>query len=598
MKNGRGTVIYVGKAKQLKTRVMSYFNHSRKDIKTRKLVEHIYDLDVMITKTESEALLLERTLIKHHKPQFNILLRDDKEYPYIRVDFGEDWPRIEKVRRRKEDNATYLGPFGNAGQLKVLLDMTYRIFPLIRCSRHEFATTRRPCNYYDMKMCLAPCKLPVDRTVYMDMMENTLDFLRGKNKRLLQSLREKMQKASENEQYEYAALLRDQLKAYEIVTQKQSVVPVDIDDADIIGFAESEFRCGFHILIIRDGKLVGNDSFVLHSPVQEAQESLMDFVLQYYESRSLPKEILTSLDLEDTQSLKLVLLETHPEASQLIIKSPSRGSRMQLTELACKNAVWQLDESQRREDRQRIELSILKEKLKLPKFPTRIECIDISNMQGTAIVASNVCFIAAKPAKEFYRHYRIEDHAEKPDDYESIRIVVRRRLDRAVRDDDLPDLLIIDGGRGQLNAALDVLKDFPHLDLQIVGLAKSRSKSQKGRNFIDTGAPSKSFERVFFPNLDQPLALAPGTPEFRILTQIRDEAHRFAITHHRKRRSKISHASELEDIPGIGPKLRQKLLETFGSIEKIAQAELYQLLEVKGLGEAAAVRLHAHFRDK
>ena len=599
MKDSKGSIIYVGKAVNLKSRLTSYFGQGAKDSqKTRRLVEKIADFDVIITKTEVEALLLERTMIKHHAPTFNILLRDDKEYPYVRVDFNEDWPRLEKVRRRKEDKAVYLGPFGSAGQLKILMNSLYRIFPLIRCSRYEFEKAKRPCNYYHMKMCLAPCVKPIEQAQYKEMMQHAVDFLKGKNREVVAEIKERMLLASAQNDFESAALYRDQLKAYESVTQRQAVVATDIGDADAIGFAEGDIRHSFHVVTVRDGFVVMGDGFVLQAPVQTADESLSAFLLQYYDGRSVPREILLPREIEDREQIANALLTTHPEAQHLDLKVPVRSSRLDLVKIANRNAEYRLEEAVRHTEKQRVELEVVRDKLKLQKVPQRIECIDISNIQGTAIVASCVCFLGGRPAKDQYRSYVVRDVLGGPDDYASIREVVGRRLERGVRDGNLPDLMVIDGGKGQLSSAYSVLLEYKGLDMELVSLAKSRvDKSSRRHKFIDSTAPSRSFERVFFPESEHSLALAPGTPEYRLLTQIRDEAHRFAITQHRKRRSKISHGSDLESIAGIGPAMRKSLLQVFGGVEGLKNASLDQLQAVKGIRKAAAVALHSYFRD-
>jgi excinuclease ABC subunit C len=605
MKDSRGDIIYVGKAKNLKSRVTSYFGKhaSVSSMKTKVLVEKIFDLDVMLTQTEVEALLLERTLIKHHKPQYNILLRDDKEYPWLRIDMNEDWPRIEKVRRRKDDGATYLGPYGSGGQLKILRDATNKIFPLIRCSRYEFSNTKRPCNYYHMKMCLAPCKVEVDRDQYVNMVKDATDFLNGRNKDLVKGLKSKMAKASVDENFELAVLYRDQLRAYEVVSERQAVVANDVDDADVIGFIQNELRTAFHVLMIRNHLLVGQDSFVLDSQVQENQEAMVDFLLQYYDARSLPREILLPFELEGKDNMRDALLDGHPDVQALDIKIPARGSRVDLVEMANKNATWQLEEAGRSSDRRRVELELLRDKLKLNRIPKRMECIDISNLGEKAIVASDVCFINGKPAKQFYRHYNIKDVVDKPNDYDSIREVMRRRMERGIRDNDLPDLMVIDGGKGQLSSANDIFDEFKEkhgdFEMELISLAKSKPQNKdKRKKFIEADNPERSFERVFFVHGDGSLPLAPGTAEYRLLTQIRDEAHRFAITHHRKKRAKLSQKSELEDIPGIGPAMRKKLFDEFGTIEGIRKANLDQLKKIHGLRTSSAVALYSYFRGQ
>lgn len=607
MKDTRGTIIYVGKAKALKNRVSSYFQKQQLNMKTAALVRELIDFDVILTQTEVEALLLERTLIKHHKPRFNILLRDDKEFPYLRVGFHETWPRIEKVRRRKDDGATYLGPFGSAGNLKIMLATIYRIFPLIRCTRHEFATVKRPCNYYHMKLCLGPCTLPVDREMYTATVRDAVSFLQGRNRDLIRELKDKMTAASESESYELAASYRDQLRAFEKATEKQSVIVGEDIDADAIGFCANEENASFHVVLVRQGKVIGSDSFTSHTAANGTGEALTEFLLQYYDGRALPPEILLPQTWDDTEAisdLQAALQQMGDEQHSVIRKplrilTPQRSVRRNLVDIAEKNASFNLgvvaDDSEKRQT----ELEILKEKLNLPILPNRMECIDISNFHETAIVASNVCFIGGKAAKDQYRHYTIETVQGVPDDFASMREVVKRRLERARRDGDTPDLLVIDGGRGQLQAALDSAKDFPDVQLTIVSLAKSRIEKTKGiGKVIETGAPQRSFERVFLQPEEAPVPLTPGSPEYRLMTRLRDEAHRFAITHHRKKRAKVLQGSSLETIPGIGTKMRQKLLVEFGGLDGLRRATLEQLEKIKGLRKESAVALHAALRQE
>jgi excinuclease ABC subunit C len=600
MKDHKGLVIYVGKAKNLRNRLRSYFEPDGVDhFKTRRLVEQICDFDVIITQTELDALLTERSLIRSHNPKFNVLLRDDKEYPYIRVDFNEPWPRIEKVRRRKDDGAYYLGPFGSASQLATGLKAIGRIFQLIRCSRHEFAHAKRVCTYYHMKMCLGPCAIPVERDEYVQMMRNALDVLQGQNRETAKRLKEKMQVAAKDQSFELAAQYRDQLFALQKLNERQSTVVQDIADADVISCAEQNDWLAFAVLTIREGKLLGSDAFMLSSTNQSQEENFRAFLIQYYESRYFPDELILDLDKnsrelisEDLQAL-YATQRTHP--SLLKITGGDRGSRSELCKMGSKNAQYQLEENLRKSNRRTAELRIIQQKLGLSKLPARMECIDISNLQGTNIVASNVVFIDGKAAKDQYRLYNVETVTEGPDDFESMREVVRRRLERAVNNDDAPDLLIIDGGKGQLSAAQSVMNDFSQLSIELVSLAKSHTDSDD-KDF--TREARRSDERIFIPGRGEPIPLTIGTPEFRVLTSIRDEAHRFAIGHHRRKRAKAAVSSELEEIKGIGPKMRQKLLLHFGSIDRIRHASLEELRAIKGLSEAAALNIHSQFRSK
>lgn len=589
MKNATEKIIYVGKAKNLKNRVRSYFtNENQHTPKTKVLVSEVHNFEIIITATEVEALLLERTLIKHHAPCYNILLRDDKEYPWIRVGFNEDWPRIEIVRRQKDDGAYYIGPFGSSRSLRILIDTAQRIFPLIRCSRHEFSSVRRPCNYYHMKMCLGPCHIPVDREHYVSIVKDALLFIQGKDHDLAKMIKQKMEEASAAQKYEQAASYRDQLDALrEIAQNRQSAIVKNVKHADVLGVYQAGEKTSFHVLMVRGGRLIGSDSFIVESLVQSESEALQEFLSQYYENRSLPPEMI--LPFENTDVLQMI--DTLKEAlnTPVQVNVPQKGSKLSLLEIARKNAKYNLDESERLQKGKQTELQMVQKALGLELFPKRIECIDISNLQGSAIVASDVCFVDGKPAKELYRHYTINDVQNAPDDFESIREVVKRRLVRGERDQDLPDLLVIDGGKGQLSAAVGVMDEFPSLTLKIVSLAKNRDGQMNEEGF--------KIERVFFQDREDPYILVPGTPEYRILAHLRDEAHRFAISHHRKKRSKLAHASELEEVPGIGPSLRKKILETFNGIEGLKKASLDQIKNIKGLKESSALALYSKFRE-
>ncbi len=603
MKDAKGKVLYVGKAKDLKSRVSSYFvdakDHSPK---TRKLVRQIVDFEVMLVQTEVEALLLERTLIKHHQPPYNILLRDDKEYPYVRIHFREDWPRLEVVRRRKNDGAEYFGPFTAPGSLRQGLDAVYKVFPLIRCSPWEFKNAKRVCNYYHMKLCMGPCVLPVPKETYHAMLRDAMALLQGKNTEVLANIEERMRQAASHELYELAGQYRDQIKAIANLREKQSVIFAPGVSADVLGLVRSDELVVIHVLMVRDGKVMGGDSFTLSDGGStDDNETLTHFLLQYYEGRDLPPRILIPYELESLHDLTMAITKESQQTTELKpIKNFNRAPWPALSAIALKNAQYNLDESVRTHDRARASLEALQSTLALDEIPRRIECIDISNLHGTAIVASDVCFIDGNPDKSQYRSYNIETVQGAPDDFASIFEVVKRRLERGIRDDNLPDLLVIDGGRGQLDSALKALAEFPGLALKIVSLAKSRIEKsglskQKGK--VDTSNPRYSFERVFKPGSDTPIPLVPGSPAFRILTRLRDEAHRFAITKHRAKRAKLSSLSPLEGIAGIGPKLRAGLLIKFGSLEEIAKAPIDELLKIRGISEDLAVRIHSELNN-
>jgi excinuclease ABC subunit C len=594
MKSSKGQVLYVGKAKDLKARVASYFTDSKDHSpKTRSLVREIYDFEIMLVKTEVEALLLERTLIKHHQPPFNILLRDDKEYPFIRIDFSADWPRIAISRRRQDDRAEYFGPFSAAGSLKTSLDAIKRVFPLIRCSDWEFEHAKRVCNYYHMKMCLGPCVLPVDKEAYKSMLRDAMSLLEGKNEEVAKTLEAKMLLAAEREQFELAASYRDQIKAIDILTEKQSVMVAPDIDGDVISCIESKDAIAIHVAMVRGGKLLGGDSFTFAaSGIEDPAETLPHFLLQYYEGRFVPPRIVLDRDLDNSSDIATAIKLDGTKTPELRSLKNLRTPWPDLATIAAKNAQYAHDEAVRAMDRRRSSLEALQQTLSLQAPPRRIECIDISNLQGTAIVASDVCFIDGYPEKSLYRSYNIETVQDNPDDFASIREVVKRRLERGVRDNDLPDLLVIDGGRGQLESALSAYSEFPGLTLQIVSLAKSRTEKTTKKS----SAPKHSLERVFKPGLDTPIPLVPGSPAFRIMTQVRDEAHRFAITKHRNKRSRLGQKSLLETVDGVGPKLRAELLKHFGSIEGIINANIDALTLVKGVSQELAERIKSKIK--
>ncbi|MDQ3234819.1 MAG: excinuclease ABC subunit UvrC [Pseudobdellovibrionaceae bacterium] len=588
MKDHKGTIIYVGKAKNLRNRVSSYFQSGGQHThKTRALVHEITDFDMMLTKTEIEALLLERTLIRHHAPRYNILLRDDKEYPYLRVQFSDPWPRLEKVRRRKEDGAHYIGPFGSSSRLSMLLKQVYRIFPLIRCSPHEFKAATRPCNYYHMKMCLGPCTRPVERDLYISIMRGAVSLLEGNVRSLKKHLEEKMKEAAAAEKYEQAAQFRDQIEAIEKITQTQVAILDQTVDADIVGVMEAPGFLSFQVSTVRHRALLGGDSFITKDSASTLQESLESFILQYYGNRQVPPLILVR-DVEGFSEELAQVIGQNQETPVVIRKVRGKEER-DILELTEKNARHQWEQNSRLNDQSQVALEALQETLELKHLPRRIECIDISNLQGTAIVASDVCFIDGKAAKNFYRRYEIKTVTGAPDDFASIREVVERRLERGIREDDLPDLLIIDGGRPQVRAAMDVLVRYPQLGLPLVGLAKARI--DKGLR-DDSAAVRYSKERLVLPDREDPIELDEGTPVFRLVTRVRDEAHRFAITYHRKKRQKISHASVLDDIAGVGPTLKLRLLQEFGSLEALKSSSLERLQHVKGVSEKVAMNIY------
>lgn len=594
MKDKKGTIIYVGKAKNLKNRVSSYFQNSNQHtFKTRALVNEICDLDLMLVQNEVEALLLERTLIRHHQPRFNILLRDDKEYPFLRICYEDPWPRIQKVRRRKEDGAHYIGPFSSSSRLNVLLRQVYKIFPLIRCSPYEFKTAKRPCNYYHMKMCLGPCNLPVDRKYYISLIKDAAELLEGNVTKLRKELENKMKTAARAENFEVAAQIRDQIQAIDHIAQQQVAILDTTVDADVIGVFSAGDKRSFNVTMVRNRTLLGGDHFIVESSAGTPSEEMTSFILQYYANKQVPALVL----LRDANDLapELAGVITQNQETSVTIRVVKKGEESDLLDISERNAMHQLEQQENQKNQQQLGLQLLQETLDLPRWPERIECIDISNLQGTAIVASDVCFIDGKPAKEFYRRYEVKTVIGGPDDFASMQEIVRRRIERAIKDEDMPDLLIIDGGRPQVRAVMEVVNSYPDLKLPIVGLAKSRL--EKGRR-NDSRAIEASKERLVLPDQEAAIELLEGSHVYRLVTRIRDEAHRFAITYHRKKRQGLSHASILDEVAGIGPALKKRLLVEFGTVEAIRDASLERLMAIKGVSEKTALNLHTTLKAK
>lgn len=585
MKNPDGCVIYVGKAKNLKNRVRSYFNLSNQPIKTLALVEELTDFDIMLTQNEVEALLLERNLIKHHKPKYNILLRDDKEYPLVRVHFDDEWPRIEKVRRKKNDGAKYLGPFANATQLNTLLDMVGRVFPLIRCSRHEMKIAKRPCNYFHMKMCLAPCDNRISREAYLAMIHNAIKLLEGRQSELVKNLKQRMKELSANEQFELAAVYRNQITALEGIKQKQNVVPASLQNCDVIQFSVNEAgNVMFLVLFIRNGAVIGEDHFTARLGVESTEEMFTAFLLQYYEERPLPDALLLPVRIPEAKEI-VAALRSEKKPKFYTGNTPEKKA---LLDIALKNATFRLQSSINKTDLFTEEMLAIQKLLKLAEPPRTIECIDISNLHSESIVASSVCFVEGKPNKNNYRRYNVKSVSAHPDDYTSISEIVTRRITRGIKEANLPDLLVIDGGKGQLNAALKALEGFPEVapTFNLIALAKSRVK--KPDSVEEEKTVEHSLERIFRPHRKDPIPLRPGTPAHRILTRIRDEAHRFAIEFHRKKRGDNFYESELDRIPGIGPVIKKRLFSAFENMDLLRNASLEELMQVAGVDQSLA----------
>ncbi|NJN92713.1 MAG: excinuclease ABC subunit UvrC [Anaerolineales bacterium] len=598
-KNAQGKVIYVGKAVNLKNRVRSYFHKSASfsSPKTRRLVEEIADIEFIIAESELEALLLENTLIKKHQPRYNVRLKDDKRYPYIKVHWQDPFPRITTTRRLVNDGARYFGPYTAAWAAYQTLDLVRKIFPYLTCTRVIDGKDERACLYYHIGRCAAPCIGAVNQAEYRQIIDNLCDFLGGNTEPVVAELRRQMETASTGLDFERAAQLRDQIRAIDQIVEKQKVVNADTADEDVIAFARANGDACVQVFFIRGGKLVGRDYFVLEGTVDEANaEIVTSFLKQFYDQAStIPPEILLPEEVDELMIIRDWLKSKR--GADVTLKVPRQGQQKELLEMVAQNAAetlthlrarWAADESKQTEG-----LAELQQALDLPEPPLRIECYDISTLQGTNTVGSMVVFQKGVPRKSDYRRFKIQS-VKGQDDFASMQEMLRRRFKRMADDGYreqkieegelkeeenswalIPNLVIIDGGKGQLNAALEVLDEYDLRDaVAIIGLAKRE-------------------EEIFLPNISEPVILPRNSQALFMIQRVRDEAHRFGLTYHRQLRGKSAIHSSLDEIEGIGPKRRRALLKKFGSLDAIRDASIEELLTVPGMTRSAAERLKA-----
>ncbi|HBG74227.1 MAG: excinuclease ABC subunit C [Chloroflexi bacterium GWB2_49_20] len=597
MKNTDGKIIYVGKAINLKNRVRSYFhNDTGYDHKTRRLVKDISDLEWILVGSELEALILEMNLIKRHRPHYNIRMKDDKRYPYIKVHWAQDFPKVTVTRQMQEDGARYFGPYTSAWAVHQTLDVLRRIFPYLTCDREITGKDARACLYHDIKLCTAPCIGAIDREGYRQVISDLQDFLNGHSEGVLARLHEKMELASQSMQFERAAVLRDQLKALGNIIERQKVVfASDYVDSDVIAMARANNEACVQVFFIRGGKLIGREYFILEGTEDTRDpEVIAEFIKQFYtEAAFIPGQVLLPQEIEEAQIIQQ-WLRGRSGGHKVEMVVPHQGQPHELVKMAAENAAetlhalrvqWQADTH-----RQEQSLADLQKALKLAQPPNRIECYDISNTQGTASVGSMVVFSQGVPDKKLYRRFNIET-VSGPDDFASMEEVLTRRfrrwqaaqgkeLDPGSKPDTafsiLPDVLIVDGGKGQLGRAVRVLDKYTLLDkVTVVGLAKQE-------------------EELFFPNRSKTLVLPRQSQGLYLIQRIRDEAHRFAITAHRKKRTRQGLASALDTIPGIGPARRKALLKYFGSVDMIKAATPDELISVPGITLVLAESIKAH----
>jgi excinuclease ABC subunit C len=577
-KDPKGAILYVGKAKDLRKRVRTYFQGREQDIKTSIMLAKVAQLDHIATHTEKEALILEDTLIKEHHPRYNIQLRDDKRYPLLRLSIQERFPRLSVVRRTREDSALYFGPFPAATSMRETLRVIHKAFPLRRCSAAQFAHRSRPCLNFQMNRCLAPCCNEVSEEEYNRIVEEVRLFLEGKSDLLAEELRKRMDQEAAALRFEEAARIRDRLAALERITERQKVIAPDSSHRDAVGMARQGGKIGIQLLFIRGGRLLGGRFFAIKDAGLPDQEVLSTFLHQFYkEGQFIPQEILVPFSLEDTPVLEEVLGEQGKK--RLRVHHPRKGGqRNDLVQMAEENAGDKLSGQLKGEDA----LQEMQKRFSLAHIPARIEGFDISNLGGGLAVGSQVVFEEGEPAKARYRRYRIKT-VQGMDDYAMLYEVLMRRMRRGKEEGDLPDLILIDGGKGQLNVALEVLKALKIEGVDAMSIAKKWRPEEE--------------EKVFLPHKKEGIPLRSSSPASLLLQRVRDEAHRFAIAYHTRLRSKAGLSSVLDDIPGIGEERRRSLLKHLGGIEEIMQATPEELAEAPGMNSALAQQLWEHLHS-
>jgi excinuclease ABC subunit C len=592
MKDTRGDVLYVGKAQSLRSRVRSYWQKKGgygEVHRIREVIDRVADVEYTLTDSVSEALLLEANLIKRYKPRFNVRLKDDKSYPYIKITLGDDFPRIERTRKLLNDGSRYFGPYASASSVDESMNLVRRLFPFRTCTidiKDGQRALQRPCLLYHIKRCQGPCIEAIDKTAYRADIAQVELFLEGRQETLVKALAAEMKAASERQDYERAGVLRDKIRAIERTMESQKMAAFARTELDLVGLARQDNQAAVQLFAIRNGKLIGRDVYLLEAARDASDDEVLEgFVLQYYaRATSTPPQVFVpSLPAEATDVEAFL---TERRGGPVHLRIPQRGEKRELMALATRNATETLAREQARwmadHGKTLAALEELAESLGLPAPPMRIECYDISNFQGRESVASMVVFEDGKPRTGEYRRFRIKSVVG-ANDFASHQEVLRRRFRRATMGEEgneeerrwkLPDLVIVDGGKGQVSAAAEVLDELGLHDLPLAGLAKER-------------------EELFLPGRSEPIVLPPTSTALYLVQRIRDEAHRFAITYHRDLRAKASIRSGFDDLEGVGPKRRQALLRVFGSLKRVREAPVEQIAAVPGIGPALAQRIKA-----
>ncbi|NUM56702.1 MAG: excinuclease ABC subunit UvrC [Candidatus Hydrogenedentes bacterium] len=583
MRDEKDRVIYVGKAKNLRARVRTYLSECDERYTVKFLMKRVARIDFLVTTNEKEALLLENSLIKEHRPRYNVQLKDDKSYVSVRVNVRHEWPRVTVTRKLRKDGSRYFGPYASAAAVRHTIKHLQRMFPLRLCSDSVLRSRTRPCLYYQMKQCSAPCVNLIDPSAYREIVEQVLMVLEGRNAELERLLLARIAEHAEKMEYEKAAPLRDRLyDLRETLERQRTVRPLPGDDQDIWGYyAEGRFS-ELQVIYFRAGKMTGGRSFSFNQRELPIDELLGSFLLQYYaDAPVVPAEILVPVELEDAEALAEILADKRE--AKVSVHWPQRGEKRALIDLAARNAKSSFDEKRLAEQVKRDTLTQIKSVLKLAKEPNRIECFDVSTIQGASPVGSMVTFDGGAPNKSRYRRFAIKN-VDGQDDFAMMREMLLRRFKRAIEEQELPDLVLIDGGKGQLNVAVTVFKDLGIEDLDVAGIAKSRA--------LDSGGHSP--ERFFLPGMKDPIIVAQNSAVVRLIAQIRDEAHRFAVTYHRKRRTQSALTSPLASIPGVGPKRVRVLLNRIGSLAKVSAASVEEIAALPGFSSALAETIKKH----
>lgn len=576
MKDAKGKIIYVGKAKDLKKRLSSYFvKKTNHDSKTAALLEMIKDFEIVLTASDQEAFILESNLIKEYGPKYNVILKDGKNYPLLRVDMNETYPAIQRVRKIKNEKALYFGPYSSSNSVNKTLKQIQKIFKLRKCKNTQFLNRTRPCLNFQIKACLGLCCNEVPPKEYKKQVKDAILFLKGRTAQVVKTLKIRMNDLAGDQEYEKAAQVRDTIFAVQKIMERQVVVSPDLKDRDIIALASDKGRAVITVMVVRSGYLIDTSHYPSDLGFKEPDEILAAFVEQYYGKIGfLPSFILLGRTIDNSKALEANFSEM--KGKKVKIHVPVRGEKRRLVEMAGANAKQELDKRLIKEEQERAAITMLKEALKMDALPSRIECYDNSNLAGKDPVSSMVVFKDGRAYKKGYRKFIIRD-LDFQDDYAYMHQVLTRRFSKAKEEMPYPDLVVVDGGKGQLGMAMAVLKE---LDLEGQFIVAGLAKKNEAKNETD--------DKIYLPGRSNPVNMDRAKKALYLLQKVRDEAHRFAITFQRKRREKRAVESILDAIPGIGPKKKQTLLKQFKGISKLKQASIQEITALPGFNESQA----------